>query len=325
MINHLPWLAPSIILCAHILFGYFSVLIFCFCYCFRKKRQLDVESSHCFSVPPWFRPLDKRTMSAWRTARSPFRHMHPHRKCRLILFPQTPLGLSLYISVVCSTIPAMILRVDTMQGKFSAYLQYILSSAHWLVACGVWCFCMSYQRCPRVGLGEFQEQPAVWHLNRSPTHVLRRYAEICVLLVPIGLGSMEPQTGGSCGFRLYSGDHCRWHCPPLCWCYPLGGDWRVCRRGGCSEAGQYPDIHTNRCYPEEAEASREPVDEAGHAVPPACSGRRCIPSDSEWSRSQASTWWKRLLEARGEGPELDCWTGGRPEALVACISLPIEM
>ncbi|KAK1669391.1 hypothetical protein QYE76_057550 [Lolium multiflorum] len=30
----------------------------------RKRKQLDEESFPCFSVPHWFRPLDKRTMSA---------------------------------------------------------------------------------------------------------------------------------------------------------------------------------------------------------------------------------------------------------------------
>uniref|UniRef100_A0A0A9D424 Uncharacterized protein n=1 Tax=Arundo donax TaxID=35708 RepID=A0A0A9D424_ARUDO len=55
-------------------------------------------------------------------ALSPFRHMRLRRKCRLTLFPQTLLDPSLCTSVACSMIPAMIPRVVTMRGKFSACL-----------------------------------------------------------------------------------------------------------------------------------------------------------------------------------------------------------
>ena len=92
-------------------------------HCFRKRKQLAEESSPCFSVLRWFKPLDRRTMSAWRMDPLPYHHLRLPRKCKLTLYPQIPLDPSSCTSAVCSMTLAMILKVVTMLGKSSICVQ----------------------------------------------------------------------------------------------------------------------------------------------------------------------------------------------------------
>jgi hypothetical protein len=141
---------------------------------------------------------------------------------------------------------------------------------------------------PCISLGELQEQPALRHLNGPPTHVLRGHAACRLLPVPAGLGPVEPPSGGGGGVRLHPGDHRRRHRPSLRGRDPVGGDRCLRGRGRRPEAGHHPDVHTDGGDPPEAEAARESVHEAGHAVPAARPGWGRLPPDPERAGAEAA-------------------------------------
>lgn len=164
------------------------------CNCFnicRKKRLLSVEFFHCCDVLLWSKLLDRRIMSVWKRALSLFLPMLLRRKCKLTWFPPTLRAQSLFTSGDFSMTPGTTLRVDTMQGsnhfEVLTCLNPVLMFDPFIHFRNI-----VVQRCTSFAVGELQEQPSIWHFNRSPCHLLWRHAACCLLPVSIGLGTMEP-------------------------------------------------------------------------------------------------------------------------------------